>query len=360
MKKRGNLLKPKKTCRLPAKKRKAALTAAILSAAVCVSALTAFGIIGVKTDRTVVKSTCRTVSEIDYQPVFRDDPLYNETNLEFGDGYVMKYVDALDMDFHYDFDCPGAADISGTYSVTAQIAAAYNNADLIWTKTYPLVPEKSFSSEKPSGIGCRLPLKDYEELAKRVEMETGVSTSAVVTVTYTVNASAAVGGTPVTDSSAATLTFDLSQDVLIIGGTPRTEQASDVTETVSQPLVSRKAALAAGIPLSVLALCAAVFLLVFTRGVPEDPVRLQLRGLYRRYGGRIVELRPGTAVCGPGAITVGSFRDLLLTADELKKPIFKQSSGDETDVVFFVADGGDAYLFDPGAAYGRQPGKRGR
>lgn len=348
------MLIKKKIYEMPSKKRKISVITAIAAAAVFVSALGLFGVAGMTVDRTVVRSTCNTVSEISYDLVFKDDPLYNETDLEFGDGYVTKYVDAMDLGFLYDFNCDGATDITGTYSVTALLEATYNNANLIWKKAYPLIPEETFSGERLTVGGYHLPLNDYKAEAKDIEMDTGVSTSAVVTVTYQVNVSALVGGTPVSETSVSTLTFDLSEDVLVISGTPRAEQTSDVTETVAQELIPRKAALIAGIPLSVLSLCAVIFLLVFTRGIPEDPVRLQLDKLYKRYGGRIVELRYGTVIGSHETVMVSSFKDLLLTADELKKPIFKKSCDDDTDVAFFVIDESEIYRFDPAAEIGLQ------
>lgn len=346
-------MKKKKIHKIPDKKRKWAVVVSVVSAAVLVSALTVFGIVGVPVDRNVIKATCNTVSEIKYDLIFRDDPLYNETDLEFGDGYVSKYVNAMDLDFLYDFNCSEATDINGTYSVTALLKATYNNSNLIWEKEYPLVHEKAFAVGQFSD-GYYLPLSEYKEKADAIDMATGVSTSDMMTVTFKVNVSALVDGTPVSDTSVSTLTFNLSENVMVVGGTPRAEQSSNVEETVTQELVPRKAALFITIPLAILSLCSVAFLLAYTKGVPEDPVRRQLRKLYKSYGNRIVELYPGTAICSHSTITVSSFRDLLLTADELKRPIFKKSSADYEGVEFCVIDESEVYVFKPGTAYEAQ------
>jgi len=339
-------LKKKKTYDMPGKKRSVAVTAAIISAAAFLSAMILFGIVGIPVERTEKIASCSTVSEISWDPVFKDDPYYSETELDFGDGYVTKYVDAVDLDFDYDFSCGGATDVTGTYSVTALLAATYNSTCLIWEKEYPLIPEKAFSAEGLSE-SLRLPLDEYIGTAEEIEMSTGVSTSAVMTVTYRVDVSAAVDGVPVSDTSVATLTFDLSDKVLVMGGTPKQEQVSDVEKNITTDLIPRRTALYVLVPLAVLSLCAVVFLLGFTRGVPEDPVKLQLCRLYRKYGSRIAELYPGTVICNHETVMVSSFKDLLLTADELKKPIFKKPSDDDADVEFYVIDEIELYIFNP-------------
>lgn len=328
------------------KKRNIAFTVSIISAAALISALILFGIVGIPVERTIEKAACSTVSEIRCDPVFLDDPFYNEARLQFGDGYVTKYVDAIDLDFDYDFSCVGATDITGTYSVTALLQATYNSTSLIWEKEYPLIPPKTFSAGQISD-SFNLPLGNYIETTKEIEASTGVSTSAVMTVTYKVDASAMVDGIPVSDSSVSTLTFDLSDKVLVMGGTPKQEQTLSVEESVVQDLIPRRTALIAAAPLVVLSLCAVIFLLCRTRGVPEDPVKLQLCKVYKKYGNRIAELYPGTVICNHETVMVSSFKDLLLTADELKKPIFKKPSDNDADVEFYVIDEIELYIFNP-------------
>ncbi|NCB51541.1 MAG: hypothetical protein EOM54_06640 [Clostridia bacterium] len=331
---------------IPDKKRKIYIIVSIISAAVFVLALLLFGVIGVPVERTIVKATCSTVSEISYDLVFRDDQFYNETELSFGDGYVTKYVDAIDMDFDYDFQCGGATDINGTYDVTALLEANYNSTYLIWEKEYPLISERTFSADQLSG-SFYLPLSDYIETAEEIEMSTGVSTSAIMTVTYHVDVSALVDGKLITDTSVSTLTFDLSENVLVMGGTPRQEQTSNAEETIVQDIIPRRTALYISVPPAFLSLCAILFLLCYTLGVPEDPVKLQLCKLYKKYGNRIAELYPGTAICKHETIMVSSFKDLLLTADELKRPIFKKYSDNYADVEFYVIDEIELYIFSP-------------
>ncbi len=127
-------------------RRRIALLASAVSAAAFALGLILFGIAGVPVSSTVTKESCGIVSEIGYDLAFVENPVYNENLIEFGDAYVAKYIEAVTLDFMYTFDCAGASDIRGTYSVSALLEGIYNSTDLIWKKEYPLVPETDFAS----------------------------------------------------------------------------------------------------------------------------------------------------------------------------------------------------------------------
>jgi len=130
-----------------------------------------------------------------------------------------------------------------------------------------------------------------------------------------------------------------------MSGEPKKEQSGNVEGVIPTALISKNSALKLGIPLWLLSVGAIVYLLVFTSGVIEDPIRTGLLRLYKRYGSRIAELYPGTNISSHVPIMVRSFRDLLLTADELKKPIFTNSAAEYRDVEFYVIDDTKIYIF---------------
>jgi hypothetical protein len=160
--------------------------------------------------------------------------------------------------------------MSGTYSVGAELEATYNDVNLIWKKEFSLIPEMSFTSEQLAD-SYFLPLYQYGKIAEDIEMNTGVNTSAIMTITLTVNSSAVVDGTPISDTSVSTLVFDLSENVLVMGGEPKQERSTPIEETQTRDLVPKKTALFIFAPPLFLSACALAFLLIYTRGVKEDP-----------------------------------------------------------------------------------------
>ena len=329
------------------KKRRAAAAVLIFMVTAAAAALVVFGIIGPKVNKTAQVASYSSKSEIEYNVNFADDSYYNEENIEFGSGFITKFVNDIDLTFLYGFSGGEATEFQGSYSATALLAATYNDSNLIWKKEFDLVPQTNFKTEQASE-SISLPLKEYVELVKNLQETTGVITSVIMTVTYTVNASALIGGETIADKSEATLVFPVTGDVLVMGGTPLSEQSKAVETEVPREILPKEKMLIGSIVLLIFSGVALIILLLFTKGVKPDPTELQLNKILKKYGGRIVELHPGGRLDRSEAVCVKSFRDLLLTADELKKPIFKISGEKPIDTEFFVFDEPVKYVLETG------------
>jgi len=326
------------------KKRKIAILIVSILMVASAVACTIFGIIGVPVQKTITKASYNMNSEIKYDVYFVDNPIYNETYLKFGDGYVTKYINGIMLTLLYQFDSEKASDLKGNYSVSAVLEATYNEANQIWSKEYPLITEQAFSSGQTSA-NLSLPIRDYIQLANSIEQDTGVTTSASMTITFRVNASATIEGMPVEDTSVSTLVFDLSKDVLVMNGEPNSVQTKNVEETITENMFPKKMVFFITMPLLLSMVGCLLYLLKYTCGVREDPVKRKLKEIYKKYHSRIVELYPGETIYRKETIMVKSFQDLLLVADELNKPIFKNSTSQDTDIDFYVLDELIAYIY---------------
>lgn len=329
---------------LPKKKRTAYLLVLIFSTAAAAAALVAFGIIGVQVSRPGQAAAYSTKSEIQYALSFIDDPMYNQASIEFGEGYITKFVDSVKLSFLYGFSAANAADISGSYTATALLEATYNDDDLVWKKDYQIVPPTSFSGEK-AVESVSLPLSEYIAFAKAMQQNTGVTTYVKMTVTYTVNASAVVDGKPVSETSESTLIIPITGDVLVMGGLPVNEQSKALESRVLRELLPKKPALIVSIALLMPLAGALICLAVLTKGVLEDPVRRELNTILKKYSGRLVELHPGSLIDACDFISVSAFKDLLLVADEMKKPILKSCGDNHLDTEFYVLSENKVFNF---------------
>lgn len=308
------------------------------------SALIFFGIIGIQVNKTVQTGSYSSKSEIKYNLNFIDDPLYNRNSIEFGNGYVAKFVNNIDLTFLYDFNCNKATDISGNYIATALMEATYNNSDLIWKKEFQIIPQTEFKTGQATE-SINLPVKDYIDFIENLQQNIGVITSVKLTITYTANASAVIDGKTVDDSSEATLVIPITGDVIVMGGSPVNEQSKALEAEVSQDLLPKKEMLIGSIIFLVLLSGALLYLLKFTTGIQIDPIQLQLNIIFKKYSSRIIELYSDTQLENFEAIFVKSFKDLLLSADEMKKPIFKNDCTNYNDTEFYVFDNIKAYVF---------------
>lgn len=326
------------------KKRKFAVI--ILSGLTVISAasLVLFGIIGIKVNKFEQTASYSTKSEIKYNLDFVNDPFYNKNVIDFGAGYATKLVNGIDLTFDYAFDANNAKNISGSYSAKVLIEATYNNANVIWRKEIPLVPETAFKTGQTTS-SLNLPLTGYMELARNLQNDTGLTTSVKATITYTVNASAEVNGSPVGQMSESTLIFPITGDIITMDGKPVDQQTKSVDSMVLKELLPKKQMFVLSIVLLVLFGAGLLCILLLTVGVRSDPVELQLKKIYKKFGSRIVELRPDSRLEDCETVSVKSFRDLLLVADERKEPIFKNSCTDFIDTEFYVFDKLKKYIF---------------
>jgi hypothetical protein len=326
------------------KKKKAAVI--ILSSMTVISAvsLIVFGIIGIKVNKTEQTASYSTKSEINYNLELLNDPYYNKNVIDFGVGYVTKLVNSIDLTFDYSFDSSKAKNISGSYSAKALLEATYNSTNIIWRKEIQLVPQTAFKTGQTT-CSLNLPLTEYMELAKNLQLNTGLTTAVKATITYTVNASAEVDGNPVDQISESTLIFPVTGDVIIMDGKPVDQQTKAVENAVLKEVLPKKLMLIVSIVLLVLFGGGLFYLVMFTLGVRTDPIELELNKIYKKYNSRIVELRPENQLEDCETAAVKSFRDLLLVADERKEPIFKNSCANFMDTEFYVFDKLKKYIF---------------
>lgn len=327
--------------KIPEKKRKITLSLLIALMLLSLSSLVAFGIIGIKTAKSVNTADYSTKSEIKYELNFREDPFYNRNTVGFGNGYVTKFIDSIDLSFLYDLKGKGVTDLGGTYYATARLEATYNDKDLVWTKDYELVPQTDLDHTEQ----VSLPLQEYINLAKNIQLNTGVTSGVKMTVSFTADASAMINGEQISDKSEATLIIPITNDVLVMEGTPLNEQAKSVESVVQQEFLPKKAMLIVSIVFFLLftgAFCLVYFL---SEGVKTAFVKLQLKRIYKKYGGRIIEMDTDMQTEGLDMICVKTFRDLLLLADQSRKSILKNNSLQDIDTEFYVFDRPDIYVF---------------
>lgn len=316
----------------------------IFLASATASALIVFGIIGIQVNKPVQKASYTTKSEINYSLNMLEDALYNKNTIQFGDGYVTKFINDLDLTFQYGLDSNEAAEISGTQSATAVLEAKYNDKDLIWRKEYQLVPQTNFNS-KNAVASAKLPLKEYVDFADNLRENSGVTTTVNLTVTYTINVSANVGGETINETSESTLVIPITGDVFVISGIPVSEQSKTVETEVLQDLLPKKPLLIGSSILLFLLICAIIWISVFTAGVRTNPIELELNKITKKYSSRLVALHETCQISDCETVSVNSFKDLILVADEVRKPIFRNSSAGSLGTEFFVYDDPKKYIY---------------
>jgi hypothetical protein len=298
-----------------------------LSVIVAVGAcsLILYGIIGVPTEQVVPRAAYSCVSEISYFPILKEGALYKDGNIEFGAHYITSYVDRLRLNCKYDFVGDNASDMHGNYSITATLQGIHNNI-VIWKKEYQLVNEQKFTRNKMQK-SILLELGDYRSFIDELEKETGIKFDVNMNISYGVNMSAVV-------------------DLLMqFSGEPVSRLEKTIDEVITTETKLSNELLIANIAILALALASLVYIIFFTAGQRPDPAKRQLKKIFKQYGDRIVELKSNAIPSADDMMVVSSFRDLLLAADELKRPILKIGEEDYRSTSFYVMDEARQYVF---------------
>lgn len=325
--------------------RKRIVTIVALAVIIAVGAgcLVFYGILGVPDEKVAAKSTYSCISEISCSPILKEGSLYREGNIEFGASYLTSYVDKLDLNCKYDFISADISDISGVYTVNATLEGIYNN-DVIWRKEYPLVKEQKFTDSQAEKK-LVLQLQEYRDFIEAMEKETAIQSSVNMNISYSVDVSAQVAGKTVNEKSLSTLQFSVKDMLMQFSGEPITKTEKTIDEVITTETRLTLPQLIINIAVLAFAAVALVLVLLFTVGQKPDLAEKQLKKIFKQYGDRIIELEQGSDIKANNPIVVRTFRDLLLTADELKRPILKTGKDGYRDTIFYVMDDDRQYVY---------------
>lgn len=333
-----------KKLEIPYKIRRTAVAVLLLLILLSSAILVLFGFIGLKFKETVQTGSYSADAEILYSVKLLENPYYNLETIKPGNGYITKFADSMDLDFSYILGGEQASDIRGESQAELVLEAFYNDTDVVWSKAFSILPKASFYTAQTTGHAT-LPLQDYVALANLMRENTGVVTTVRATLNYTVKVSALVNGTPIENSAEATMIFPVTGDVFAVQGEPVSSYSETLEAEEAVEVLPQKETKIFGIILVVLFSGTLLWLLIFSAAVYPDPATQALERICKKYGGRIITLNgeklPGT----DGAIALKSFRDLLLTADEMKKPVLKNCCENAQDTVFYVFDEQRCYVF---------------
>lgn len=324
------------------RKKIAAIIALVTITAACTCSLVLFGITGVPIEKIMPIAKYSCITEISCTPILKEGVLYKAGNIEFGDNYITSCVDKLSMNFNYNFESSNASDIAGSYRITAKLLGVYNNT-VVWEKEY-LLENRQFTGNKTAGAKT-LWLSTYRDFVAGMEKETELRPDVIMTVSYDVDISALVQGKSVNETTASTLQFPLNASLMNFSGKPVSKVEKTIDDVAVTEIRMENELLIANIAALALTLSLLIYVLFFTVGRKYDPAQRQLDKIFKYYGNRIVDLKPNSSFRTDNLIAVNSFKDLLLIADELKKPILKTGNPDFRQTSFFVIDEPFQYVF---------------
>lgn len=329
------------------KKRKLLIIGLTLVVMVISVLLAASLIINKTEERTVKKGSLTYKSETLHEVVLKQDTVYNPENIDIGNTYVTRYVENLAAKNKYEFAADIDLVINGMYYATVIIENITNDKKVIWSKEYALQQAEGFQAAGKTGQleeEIVIPLNKYLEFVGNINANLKVPLTSIIKVTFTMDFEAEIGGQTIKDSILTTMEFPVNSNYLEIGGNPKAAKEKVIEETVlvQQPKDIKIIVLYIG--LFVILLISLLYTLIYTKGIHISSQCIELMDILKKYSERIVTINPKTYMSFKNAVLVKTFRDLLLIADELEKPVL-YIPGDER-VVFYICEDSSMYFYE--------------
>ena len=178
--------------------------------------------------------------DLTYQVTLRDNPLYPEKVLGMGKVYPARYVDQILLKGAYEYSAEQPGQLSGEYQVSALIEGvtrANEQEKVLWSKNHVLIPKTAFQNDQGQIELKRdvvLPYWDYNLFVKQVQEETGINSTARVTVFWHIKTKVETEHGIVEEELAPNLTLPLNVNYFEIAGELTQEDGGALSDTVRQ------------------------------------------------------------------------------------------------------------------------------
>ncbi|MDD2555653.1 MAG: DUF5305 family protein [Syntrophaceticus sp.] len=283
--------------------------------------------------------------ELDYTVNIKPNSVFSEKTVGPGEFYYTNLLESIDARCSYTYTADQSAELATAYSVVAVVEEPG-----VWSKEFPLVPEKVTKAEENEisfTESFSFNLEAFENFVEDANMQLGVyAEDPKVTIGARINTVAETAEGRTSGELIPSLVIPLGVSQFEIAGTSTLEKDGALTKPAqvsNSGLIGRK--------IRAFLLMGVVILLgvAFTRLTEsKEPARPDTAGsFWRRYGDRLV--KAGDDFTVPDdliLIALHSPEDLLKVADEAGKPIIYQETGHSQSVpTCFVIDGLTAYRY---------------
>ncbi len=244
--------------------------------------------------------------------------------------YIMSLTDKIATTFHYSFSASAQQPLSYAYDVRAVIKGDYSfkgdgtDTANVWSKEFQLLaPVHGTVDSKQLSFDPKVevPFDDYRNIIEELRTSLTLPIRSSVTVTFTINVSGVVDGTPFNDLRTASVSAPIEEQIYALSQQYDKEDTKQVVTASAQTQVDKQAQYETygAILLGGLALAALTY--GFRRQIFKTPYQRELDKIYRYHDGIIVRASRRADLTGKHVVPVKSFDDMLNLEEELKLPI---------------------------------------
>ncbi|MGF3105779.1 DUF5305 family protein [Rossellomorea sp. DUT-2] len=265
-------------------------------------------------------------ANINYKVNLKSNPIYEEKTLGENQVYIENFVNDINAQFTYEFSGEEKSDINGTYEVIAVVAGSVEGGEEkspLWSRQYTLKPKTEFStSDQQLSVkeNMTIDLNQYKKFASQVQEQSKVNADTSLKIMWRVNTEGENG--KINSQLSPAMIIPLNEQYFKVGGTltqnqPGTVEESKKVENQMRSSDIKKFGTGTGVFLVFL-----ILFLLYTRSQKEiDPIKKELKGIFKKHGNRLVALDEETTPVIGNFSHVKTFEDLVRIADEIGQPI---------------------------------------
>ena len=275
-----------------------------------------------------------------------NNTVYDFTTIHPGRATIFKQItDYFEMSISYQFNCAQATTISGSYTLIAEI----QTEDNIWTRTYTLTPQTTFSNDS-FDIDFDLNLAYYESILSDINNEIGITaTNPTLAIICKITLTSETPEGNIFEYFEPTLSIPLTGNIININNPLSQRETGQLTEKVKVNIPEEDVSGERNGSLLLAGLFALPILpvAIFTQ---NDDIKLsqidkQIKKIKKKYGEWIVEVnklprRPDNAE----VIHMRSMDDLVKISEELGKPVITYKSHSQ-GYAFIIFDENIHYIY---------------
>ena len=289
---------------------------------------------------------------IEYQINLKENDFYNIENTNFKN-IIGKYIDNINLKFNYEFSASNLLNSKAKYSLKLYLVSEYtvnNTKEEIWKQEYELIPETEEININ-SGIvtiskDITFNYDEYNEIAKRIRIESGVLTNSYIKAEFTINNSLELTEKNITFNDEHTLIAKISllENITTFEKINEYNNKETLYNTISEN--TNYPLLITGI---ILLLVSLLFLIqslkMFINTSAESKYIIEQNKILKRYGDVIAETSTKPNLEDTNIIEITNFIDMINIEDELRIPIlfYEDTKGKES--WFFIINNYNVYRY---------------
>lgn len=250
--------------------------------------------------------------------------------------YIMSLTDKIAATFHYSFSASQEQSLSYAYDVRAVIKSNYSfsgdetDATDVWSKEFQLLKPVHGTMETNQLVftpSVEAPFDEYRKIIEGLRTALTLPVRSQLIVTFTVNVSGVIDGTPFNDLRTASISAPIEEQIYAISQKYDREDTKQVVTASAKTEVDKQAQYEMYGAILLAGLSLAAFVYGLRKQIFKTPYQRELDKIYRYHDGIIIRASKQPDLRGKEEVQVQSFDDMLNLEEELKAPIVAMSVG---------------------------------